>query len=192
MKAFRQAVFLVAAAALAGAAPARADWAPFGTYWENVARAAAQNDAALVQRLVGTGENPNQTDENERTALHIAAINGNLQIVAILIKAHAKLDIKDKLGNTPLHYAAERNQVETAQLLLDVGAAVDPENRDGRTPLMLAASRGNIEVVQALLAKGANPSKPDFTGRDAIGWAADSHKPGVIQALKRAAAARRS
>jgi uncharacterized protein len=163
----------------------------FNSYYDNIARAAAENDAAKVRQLVTSGSNPNETNEESRTGLHIAAINGNLSIAAILIKGRAKLDITDKLGNTPLHYAADRNQVEMATLLLDAGAAADPTNRNGVTPLMIAAGRGDLEIVRALLAKGANPSRTDFTGRDAVGWASDSRRPLVIQALQRAAATKR-
>jgi ankyrin repeat protein len=177
-------------ALLVGAASARADISLFGSYWDNVARAASHNDAFKVRQLVGSGNSPNEVDEDGRTGLQIAAINGNLQIAAILIKASAHLDVKDKLGNTALHYATDRNQVEMAQLLLDVGAAVDPENKNGMTPLMIAASRGHTAIVQALLAKGANVRKTDFTGRDALGWAAESHRPAIVQALQRAAAKR--
>jgi uncharacterized protein len=166
---------------------------PFSAYYDNVARAARQNDAAQVRELVANDSNPNQTDDQElHTALHYAAMNGNLTIIAILIKAKAKLDAKDKLGNTPLHLASDRNQVDAAQLLLDVGAPVDPQNKDGMTPLMIAAGRGNIEIVQALLAKGASITKTDYTGRDAVSWAAESHRPAVVQAIKRAQSAKRS
>ena len=170
---------------------AHAQFNLFDSYYDNVARAAAQNDAGKVRRLVGSGSSPNQTDDQTRTGLHVAAINGNLQIAAILIKAGAKTDVTDKLGNTPLHYAADRNQVEMAKLLLDLGAAADPVNRNGMTPLMIAAGRGDLEIVTALLAKGANPNKTDFTGRDAIGWASDSRRPIVVQTLQRAAVGKR-
>ncbi|HJZ17905.1 MAG TPA: ankyrin repeat domain-containing protein [Stellaceae bacterium] len=187
------AVLLLAALGTAVLGPAaHADLSIFGGYWENVARAARQNDAAQVRSLLANDGNPNQTDEEARTGLHYGAMNGNLTIIAILIKATAKLDAKDKLGNTPLHLAADRNQVEAAKLLLDVGAPVDPENKNGMTPLMLAANRGNIDVVLALLAKGASVTKTDFTGRDAAGWAIESHRPGVVQAIKRAQTAKRS
>jgi ankyrin repeat protein len=185
------AIFLLGALAAAGPA-AHAQISLFGGYWENVARAARQNDANQVRALVANDGNPNQTDEESRTGLHYAAMNGNLTIIAILIKARAKVDAKDKLGNTPLHLAADRNQAEAAQLLIDVGAPIDAENRNGMTPLMVAANRGSIEIVQALLAKGANVAKTDFTGRDAAGWAVESHRPAVVQAIKRAQAAKRS
>jgi ankyrin repeat protein len=166
---------------------------PFAAYYDNVSRAAAQNDVDAVRKLVGGGSgNPNQADDQSRTAMHYAAMNGNLQIIAILIKADAKLNPVDPLGDTPLHLAADRGQTEAAKLLLDTGAQVDPQNKDGMTPLMIAASRGNLELVRALLAKGANPGKTDYTGRDALGWAEDSHRPAVVEAITRAAAARGS
>jgi uncharacterized protein len=175
---------------LLSAVSARADLSLFAPYFDNVARAVAHNDATAVRELVGTGGSPNQVDEDGRPALQIAAVNGNLQIAAILIKASAHLDTRDRLGNTALHYATDRNHVEMAQLLIDVGAEIDAQNKNGMTPLMIAASRGNILIVQALLAKGANPRKADFTGRDALGWAADSRRAAVVQALQRAQAKR--
>jgi ankyrin repeat protein len=175
-----------------GAPIVHADFNFFGDYYNNIARAAADNDIPRVRELVSQGRNVNEVDENARTGLHAAAINGNLAIAAILIKAGAKLDIPDNLGNVPTHYAAERNQIETLRLLLDAGAAVDPQNKNGMTPLMLGASKGEIDVVRLLLARGANPNKSDFTGRDALGWAADGHRPAVIQALKDAATKKHS
>jgi len=184
---------VAALALLLGNGSARADFNlnPFNTYYDNIARAAAENDINKVRELVTSGTNPNQTDEETHTGLHIAAMKGNLSIAAILIKAKAKLDITDKLGNTPLHYSAERNQAEMTKLLLEAGASPDPINRDGVTPLMMAAARGDLEIVRALLAKGANPNRTDFTGRDAVGWASDSRRPIVVQTLQRAAAAKR-
>jgi ankyrin repeat protein len=181
-----------ALAFFAAASGAKADWSPFATYWQNVARAAAQNDAASVEQMVGTGGNPNQTDEEGRTGLHICAMNGNVPIARILLRAGAKLNVTDRLGNTPLHLAAERSQNEIAELLIDAGAKLDIENNSGMTPLMIAASRGDLELVRALLAKGANVAKTDYTGRDAAGWAEDSHRPAVIQAIRRALAAKGS
>ncbi|HEX3861168.1 MAG TPA: ankyrin repeat domain-containing protein [Stellaceae bacterium] len=169
---------------------ARAELSLFGSYWDNVARATAQNDAYKVRQLIAAGNDPNELDDDGRTGLLVAATNGNMQIAAILIKSGAHLNVKDKLGNTPLHYATDRDHPDMAELLLDAGAPVDPENRNGMTPLMVAASHGYAEIVQALLAKGANVRKTDFTGRDSIGWAQESHRPAVIQLLQRAVAKR--
>src|SRR6201987_909557 len=98
-----RAIFLLAMlAAIAGGRVGHAQLPLFGGYWDNIARAARQNDVNQVRSLIANDGNPNQTDEDSRTGLHYAAMNGNLTIIAILIKASAKLDPKDNLGNTPL------------------------------------------------------------------------------------------
>lgn len=160
----------------------------FSGYYNNVARAAAQNDAARTQLLIADGASANDVDERGRTGLHFAAMNGNLQIMAILIKAGAKLDLADELGNTPLFVAVERDQEEAVELLLKGGARINVQNREGLTPLMAAARRGALDMVRLLLAKGASVDRTDFTGRDALGWAAEGHNQAVVAALKRAAA----
>ena len=178
-------------AALVLAVPARAQLNPFGAYYRNIAHAAANNDAARVEELLGTGSNPDETDDRGYAGLHYAAMNGNLPMIAALIKAGASIDQRDRLGNTPLALAAARGQDEAAKRLIDAGADADAQNRDGMTPLMIAAQRGDLELVRALLAHGANPRERDFTGRDAASWARDSHNPAVEQALTQALAARR-
>jgi uncharacterized protein len=189
MRARRLAFALLATIALA--TPAQAQFNPFGAYYNNVARAAAGNDAARVDELVGTGSSPNETDDDGYAGLHYAAMNGNLPIIAVLIKAGARIDQRDRLGNTPLCLAADREQNEAAKLLVSAGADVNAQNRDGTTPLMIAAQHGDLELVRVLLAHSADPSKLDYTGRDAASWAADSHRPAVLSAIQRALASGR-
>jgi len=186
--------FGLALLALAAWSPcARADIStalnPFSGYYNNIARAAEANDVAKVRALLSSGNSANETEaDSQRTGLHTAAINGNLQIAAILIKAGARIDARDNLGNTPLQYAADHDHLEMAKLLMDVGAQVDAENKNGMTALMISAKDGNVEMVRTLLARGANPNKSDYTGRDSLGWALDSHRPAVIAILKDAQA----
>ena len=98
---------IIGLALLLGISRTHADFNPFNAYYDNIARAAAENDANKVRQLITSGSNPNETNEETRTGLHVAAINGNLSIAAILIKGRAKLDITDKLGN----YAAAKAEV---------------------------------------------------------------------------------
>ena len=162
--------------------------APFSEFTHNIARATAQNDASKVQLLVADGESPNDIDDHGRTGLEIAAMNGNLSIMAILIKAGGKVNATDELGDTPLHAAIARDQTEAAEFLIRAGAPVDAQNRQGLTPLMVAARQGELDMVRLLLGQGAKVDKTDYTGRDALGWAAQGHSQAVAAALKRAGA----
>jgi len=183
---------VIALAAFALPTGARADgWDMFASYYNNVAKAAAANDAGAVTRLVaGPAYKADAVDDQGRTGLQIAATNGNLQIAAILIKAGANVNRKDGIGNTALHAAIERNQTEMADLLIDIGTDLNSENKNGMTPLMMAARAGNAVIVKKLIEKGADVRKTDFTGRDAVSWAQDSRRPAVAQLLRRAVAQR--
>jgi ankyrin repeat protein len=112
-------------------------------------------------------------------------------MISVLIKAGARIDQPDPVGDTPLALAAARGQDEAANLLIAAGADLNAQNRNGMTPLMIAAQRGGLELVRALLAHGADPGKLDYTGHDAASWAADSHRPAVLAAIRRALASRR-
>jgi uncharacterized protein len=179
------------AVSIAGAAADAQGVNPLGAYWQNIAHSVEQNDAAAVQSLLVQGQSPNGTDEQGRVALAIAAINGNVRIAAMLVKAGATIDIKDSLGDTPLYYAADHGHPDVVQLLLDAGAAIDPQNRSGLTPLMAGAQHGSTEIVRLLLAKGADPGKTDYTGRDALAWADEGHSSAVIRLLREAESRRR-
>ena len=61
-------------------------------------------------------------DDGERHVLHVAAIRGDADMVSLLLRASAEVDVKDEDGNTPLLLAYRAGHLELAQVLLDKGA----------------------------------------------------------------------
>jgi acyl-coenzyme A synthetase/AMP-(fatty) acid ligase len=55
-------------------------------------------------------------DKWKRTPLHWAVVNGNRNVVAKLLEAHADKKIKDKYGETPLEIAERRARCSAAEL----------------------------------------------------------------------------
>lgn len=53
------------------------------------------------------------------SALHIACIAGDTNIVSLLLEKGADIDKKDKRGALPIHKAAEYKHVEVANQLLE-------------------------------------------------------------------------
>ena len=70
-----------------------------------------------------------------------------------MVKARAKLDFRDPLGNTPLFYAADRGQLDMAKLLLDHGAKVNAKDDSGKTPLIIALEYKQTEMAKLLRAR---------------------------------------
>jgi len=91
-------------------------------FWENAT-------ASEVQDLIKRGADPDATTEIlSMKPLHIAASGGLADIVMVLLKAGADLNVKDYRGQTPLHSAASNGHTKVVKALL--GAGANPKVRD--------------------------------------------------------------
>jgi ankyrin repeat protein len=88
-----------------------------------------------------------------KSPLHLAVENGHMELISILLRAGASVDLVSQAdGYTPLHRAASLGHHEAVQLLLSSGARVDAvADTLGETPLHLASARGHIQVVKVLM-----------------------------------------
>ncbi|KAI3323848.1 ankyrin [Xylariaceae sp. AK1471] len=94
--------------------------------------------------------------------LHIAAWNGNIDSVKLLLERGAQVDscTKDR-GCTPLHLAAQRGHQEIVKLLLDRGAELYTQTHRGSTARMLAI-RGNHQHVARVIDEHAKKGPKGF------------------------------
>ncbi|XP_043466890.1 ankyrin repeat domain-containing protein 27-like [Leptopilina heterotoma] len=99
-------------------------------------------------------ENNLKESVHNKRMLHVAAARGHLQIVDLLIKNGAKLNVEDVKGRTPFYIALQQNKVEVAEFLLENGARIDIPRDDGRTTLHVAIKTQNIQIVDRLLKQG--------------------------------------
>ena len=95
------------------------------------------------------------------TLLYIAAAEGHLEVVRLLVESGANKDQgKTDTGSTPLHIAAAEGHLEVVRLLVESGANKDQSKTDdGATPLFIAAAEGHLEVVRVLVESGANKTR---------------------------------
>lgn len=73
-----------------------------------------------------------------QTALHKAAMQNSALAIPLLVKAQARLNIRDTAGDTPLHLAALQNRAAAAVALLAAGASREIRNQAGATALDVA------------------------------------------------------
>ncbi len=72
----------------------------------------------FVELLLKYNADVNHKDHNfKRTALHLAAIRGNMDILNMLIDKEAEINAKDRFNKTPLYYANIYENGNVAQIL---------------------------------------------------------------------------
>lgn len=93
----------------------------------------------VVSRLLELGAALAALPSTGHTALHLAAIQGDLGVLRAL-KAHSsELEVRDNKGLTALHLACHVGHLKVVQELMDAGASVDLIP----SPLDLASSCGS-------------------------------------------------
>lgn len=107
-------------------------------------------------------------DGQNWTALHKAAIDGNVEITKMLLDAGASIEAGDAEGWTAAMKAASRDHAECLKVLIDAGARVDATEEDGWTALMIAVVKSATDCVQLLLSVGADVSVAAYDGKTAL------------------------
>ncbi|KAL6735434.1 hypothetical protein Aduo_005877 [Ancylostoma duodenale] len=80
--------------------------------------AAKNGDLETIQRMYLQGANLNMTDYDGRTALHIAASEGHVELLKFFLSvAQVNHSPRDRWGRTPLDEARQFDKLECAQLL---------------------------------------------------------------------------
>jgi len=111
---------------------------------------------------------------NEYTALHYAVRNGNIHLIAELLKHGVPLEARTASGETALHLAAYSGRLLVAEQLIDKGAEIDAVNEDGETPLFYAARRSMPALVRLLLQRNARHDIVDKYGEIALDHVVDT------------------
>jgi hypothetical protein len=117
--------------------------------------AAKKGDLAKARKALADGADVNIAGKDGLRPLHIAAINGHMEIMVLLLDHGAKVDARDEGGMTPLHAAAFEGRREVAALLLKRGADPNPVDAQGYTPLQYARANGKSDVAAILQTNSA-------------------------------------
>ncbi|MQL76230.1 hypothetical protein Taro_008631, partial [Colocasia esculenta] len=112
--------------------------------------AARYDDIEDVVNLSSAGIPLDSKDSEGRTALHMAAANGHLEIVEYLIRNGVDVNASNAENNTPLHWACLNGHIEVVKALILGGADVSRLNRHERSAVDEAVARGKLEVIDAV------------------------------------------
>ncbi|KAM6578727.1 hypothetical protein CsatB_030564 [Cannabis sativa] len=122
-------------------------------------------------------------------AFHIAAKQGDLDVLTVLMEAYPELAMTVDISNTTaLHTAATQGHTEIVNLLLETGSSLATIARsNGKTALHSAARNGHLDVVKELLrAEPGLATRTDKKGQTALHMAVKGQKLEVVEELVKA------
>uniref|UniRef100_A0A670YWR6 E3 ubiquitin-protein ligase MIB2 n=1 Tax=Pseudonaja textilis TaxID=8673 RepID=A0A670YWR6_PSETE len=121
---------------------------------------AAHGNIGKVRDLIQKYPDKVDVQNQGRTALQVASYVGQVEVVKLLVQAHANVDLWDEEGDTALHYAAFGNQADVARLLVSKGANPNILNTARCTALYVSVNHGFTEVVKALCENNCDVNLP--------------------------------
>lgn len=118
------------------------------------------------------------TDDDGNTALFVAIEDGNIEVIKVLLKHGADINIIAN-DQTPLLFAIYEGKPEVVKLLLSRGAKVE----EGESALQHAYKSGRQEIVQVLMEQGANAEEVDCEGTSAFQAAIRGGNVSLVKSL---------
>jgi uncharacterized protein len=141
---------------------------------EKLRDAAKSGDVAEIERKIAASADPNAFEgTNGWTPLQRAAAYGHVAAITALLKAGARVDGADSVGQTPLMYAAHSGNTAAVDVLLAAGADVHRTTNYGNTALHRASMNGQLDAARVLLEAGARPDVRNNEGKrpiDVVRW----------------------
>ncbi len=121
----------------------------------------------MVDMLLRRGADINMQDNRGQTALILAVLLEDGDVIDCLLRYKCNVKLIDLDGNNVLYYAAARGNEVLVRQLVEVlkhqGVSVDQQNIQGLTPLIAACQEGHLEVARILIHEGgASPMIRDL------------------------------
>ncbi|MCB1080561.1 MAG: ankyrin repeat domain-containing protein [Chlamydiia bacterium] len=127
------------------------------------------NREELLKFLLALSNDVNIQDGFGRSALHLAAMNGEENLAVLLLDAGATRDGVDMQGRTPFSEAVYYGRINLVQLFIKAGAS--PQGIEGDPLIHLAAFKGHLQIVRLLKECGAHGDVRDRWGKTALDYA---------------------
>lgn len=124
----------------------------------------------MLKRLIELGADVNcSIDYRATRPVHMAAMNGSVDHMNVLMENGADWNVTDKEGYSIFHHACDRNEgYKFMEKFQDSGYNFDCQNRCKRTPLMLAVRNNNMKCFEFLLSQKIDLNIKDYEGNTAL------------------------
>lgn len=114
-----------------------------------------------LNRIFGNDEDSGGDERSGTTALMLAAENGSLPLVELLLARGADVHAQNRQGETALILSVDSGCPEVAYRLLAAGARVDTQTASGWTAMHSAAAKADPEMLNLLHQHGGDIRQAD-------------------------------
>ncbi|KAL9702341.1 hypothetical protein quinque_005859 [Culex quinquefasciatus] len=189
-----------------------------GDTTEELVKAAANGDVAKVEEFLSGAAAQNVASSSSssqdssqvvkvdvngvfagHTALQAASQNGHLEVIQVLLRYKADVEIEDKDGDraagadlnrketkrrqTALHIAVNKGHFNVVKTLLELSSHPSLQDSEGDTPLHDAISKEHDNMLSLLLDYGADITRTNNNGFNALHHAALKGNPSAMKIL---------
>lgn len=139
-------------------------------------------DIKQAEQWLNAGLSVNFEGSRIGQGIHIAAWEGNLEMLQFFLAKGANINVLNRHGETPLALAVWKNQQNIIDFLINNGANINsPQNH--WSPLHYAAFNGNDALIDKLLQNGANINALSPNGSSPLMMAVYEGKINSVQKL---------
>ena len=117
------------------------------------------------------------------TGLTWSSFNGHIDVVQLLIRKGASLNLPDKKGRRAILAASFSGHLECCKLLIRSGCDFNCVDNDGEVPLIAAAVNGHADIVKVLIQNRVKLNIKNKNGCSALHLAADKGHNEVVRLL---------
>ncbi|MGB0564208.1 MAG: ankyrin repeat domain-containing protein [Spirulinaceae cyanobacterium] len=144
-------------------------------------QAIALGNVPLVKQLIQLGHNVEEINYYGYSPLDLAAEQGHLEIMEILLDSGARPWYSHE--SAPIFQAAQNGQTQAVKLLIERGGFTEMTIDDGYTLLMEAVITSNLDCVKILVEAGADINDKTRFGETAISMAQELEDQEIYEYL---------
>jgi ankyrin repeat protein len=153
--------------------------------------AAKKGHVLAVRALQAAGNTSLMLNNEGRTAISLAVMNGHIGVVKELLEGQhkdSKGDGQSDYNSNLLHEVVRIGSETILQMLLESGFPCDTVNTEADMPIHVAAREGHSTVINVLIESGTDVNARNGYGRTPLILAAENGKAAACEALLEARA----
>ena len=142
----------------------------------------------IIDLLLSSRAQVDQVNNLGSSPLMIAAVQGRVGPMKMLLEAGAVATLGNQMGLTALHYLLQSaiepsRHIQALEDLLEAGSDINAQSTTGETPLYIASEHGRLAQVEFLICRGADQRICEHEGNNPLSIAVQANRYAIAKSL---------